>query len=189
MSCGEERRRGWTARTDPLKVIDVVADRWAEYIKTEIPSKVTSNNQAMTPGQATTCTITVNGNRYSGTSKQGYHAEVACLHQAWQNGEDLANGAVAITQLSNPVCLICAAVLYAVGVTTVPNLARSSKEYANYSLPDWIFDDEDENGLLYKVFGEKVWRVWTNHMSATSRKKREYRQGVVTKMTQVLRAH
>ncbi|MEU6432226.1 hypothetical protein ABZ860_40515 [Microbispora sp. NPDC046973] len=164
-----------------------IAARWAEYIKDEVPGKMHSLNRPMTPGQATACTMTFNRTAYNGRSQSGFHGEVDCLNQAYENGEDLGSGQ--FTALTNPVCQVCAAVLYGVGVTTVPNMAGSSKEYANYRLPDWIFLDDSEGGVLHRIIGKTAWHVWTNHVSAATRGKAEFRQRVVTEMTQVLRKY
>ncbi|MEU7889831.1 hypothetical protein AB0B54_30380 [Microbispora bryophytorum] len=162
----------------------VVANLWAKYIKNDVPGNMTSLNLPMTPGQATACTMTFNGTAYNGHSRSGFHGEVDCLNQAYAR-EDLSSGQ--FIALSNSVCQVCAAVLYGVGVTTVPNMAGSSKEYANYRLPDWVFDDESEGGVLYRIIGKEAWHVWTNHLSEATRGKTASRQKVVTEMTQVLR--
>ncbi|MEV7809069.1 hypothetical protein AB0O28_39560 [Microbispora sp. NPDC088329] len=187
MSCGGEATNGWSARTPLEQAAPVVAARWAEYIKTEVPGKMHSLNQPMNPGQATACTMTFNGTAYNGRSQSTFHGEVDCLNQAYNNDEDLGSGQ--FTALTNPVCQVCAAVLYGVGVTTVPNMAGSSKEYGNYRLPEWIFSDERENGILYRIIGKDAWHVWINHVSEATRGKAESRQRVVTEMTKMLRKY
>ncbi|MBX6386771.1 MAG: hypothetical protein IRZ07_27975 [Microbispora sp.] len=148
---------------------------------------MTSLNWPMTPGQATACTMDFNGTTYNGSSTSGFHGEVDCLNQAYNTREDLSSGQ--FTALTNPVCLVCAAVLHGVGVTTVPNMATSSKEYANYKLPSWVFTvDESEGGVLYRILGKKAWIVWINHLSEANRGNSRTQQDLVTAMTQILRS-
>ncbi|MGI5223539.1 hypothetical protein [Actinoallomurus sp. CA-142502] len=161
----------------------VIAGLWATYIK-QIPELVTSGNQTMKAGRKTTCRMSFEEeNEFDGTSTSGYHGEIDCLNQAEEAELDLSTGE--FVSLSNPVCLVCATVLYAVGITTVPAIATGSKEYANYKLPGWLWDEDQE--YLEDLLGELAFNAWTNHVSPATRQKSEVRQQLVTAMTQVLR--
>ncbi|MFC4014840.1 hypothetical protein ACFOY2_47000 [Nonomuraea purpurea] len=171
----------------PENVIPEVAGLWATYIKQNIPGLMVTAGAIMAPGQQTTCTMAWGGNTYNGSSNSGMHGEVDCLNQAYDAGENLQNGT--FQALTNPVCMVCCAVLYSVGITNVPAMAGASKEYGNYSLPAWIFDDEAPGGLLNRLLGNAAFTQWTTELSAESRGKQVHRQSLITQMTQKLIKH
>lgn len=185
MSCGGKTTNGW-GRSMPLeRVVTDIAALWAEHVTRTVPGLMTSQGLPMAPAMATTCTMTFNTGVYIGTSTSGRHAEIHCLDQAHNAGADLSTGV--ITALTNPVCLLCAAVLQAVGITNVPNLSTDTTEYGNYNLPAWIFDDDGDNGILRGVLGANAWHAWTKHVSATTRSKQTNRSTLVIQTTQLLK--
>jgi deoxycytidylate deaminase len=184
MSCGGDQTQGWSNNMPVVRASQVIAGMWATRVKI-IGNNVVSAGQPMVAGQQTVCTMSFgNATQYHGSSGSGYHAEVDALVQAHAANEALANGQ--FVALTNACCLICATALFAVGIVNLPAIANSKKEYANYALPEFMFDDEANAGYLHRLLGTNAWTVWTNHLSAPTRAKPENRQGLITMMTQSL---
>jgi hypothetical protein len=185
MSCGNDKRtKGWSANMPAETAIPVIAGLWATRIK-KIATNVADQGVAMAPGQQTVCVMTFGSPaQYPGSSSHGYHAEVDALNDAHTAGEDLAAGT--FPQLTNACCLVCCTALFAVGVTSVPAMADSKKEYANYRLPEFFFTDETQHGVLHRLLGTDAWTVWMNHVSPATRARTQQRQALVTQMTQML---
>jgi deoxycytidylate deaminase len=168
----------------PETAVPHIAGAWATRVQ-RIERNVTSLNQVTAPEQATACQMRFGGTTYSGSSTSGYHAEVDCLVQAHTDGRKLSTGT--FVTLSNPTCLICATALFAVGITTVPAMADAKKEYANYRLPGFLFDDEQEHGFCHKLLGTDAWTAWKSHLSDATRARPDTRQFLVTQLTQILK--
>ena len=184
MSCGGERTDGWSNNMPADKAIPVIAGLWATRIK-KIGTNVTNQGRAMAPGQQTACVMSFGtAPQYAGSSSNGYHAEIDALMQAHEANEALA--AATFPTLTNACCLVCCTALFAVGVTTVPAMANSKKEYANYRLPEFFFEDETRDGILHRLLGTNAWNAWTNHLSQKTRSHPNQRQALVTQMTQQL---
>jgi len=184
MSLGSTERPKRSAGKPPEQVTDTAAGQWATYIKNTVPGLMhVTHHLPMAPGMATTCTMDWGGNAYAGTSNSNMHGEVDSLNQAEQAGENLALGT--FQALSNPVCMVCCAVLYAVGITNVPEKAGATKEYGNYSLPGWIFAGEAPGGYLNRLLGNTAFATWMT-LSPESRQKDAVRRMLITGMTQRL---
>jgi deoxycytidylate deaminase len=184
MSCAGKESKTWSANMPAEVGIPVIAGLWAKRIK-KIGTNVADLGVAMQPGQQTSCTMAFGTpTQYQGSSSNGYHAEVDALNQAEGAGEDLS--LATFPALTNACCLVCCTALFAVGVTSVPAMANSKKEYANYRLPEFFFVDEAQHGILHRLLGTEAWTAWINHLSPTTRARKDIRQRLVTQMTQSL---
>jgi tRNA(Arg) A34 adenosine deaminase TadA len=184
MSCAGKDSKTWSKNMPAEVAIPVIAGLWAKRIK-KIETNVTDQGVAMQPGQQTACVLAFGTpTQYAGSSNSGYHAEVDALNKANTAGETLSNAT--FPQLTNACCLVCATALFAVGVTSLPAMADSKKEYANYRLPEFFFDDEAQGGVLHRLLGTDAWTAWTSHLSPATRSRKDQRQALVTKMTQSL---
>ncbi|MCK2215324.1 hypothetical protein MF672_016235 [Actinomadura sp. ATCC 31491] len=165
---------------------NAIGGAWAEHV-VATAALVASQNQPMAAGQATSCRMSWGPHHvYDGHSSSGYHGEIDCLNQAYLAGATL--GAGTFQALSNPVCLVCCTVLHAVGITTVPAKAGGSKEYGNYSLPGWVFDDEAPGGVLSNVLGGTAYEAWMK-LSDEARKRADNRSELIKQMVALLRKY